>query len=81
MYKTDMNLGLRLRWVKFVITILIIEKQFSLISDCSSFFFLRFYLLIRERERECMELGAEGEVDSLLSREPDMGLNPRTLRS
>ena len=24
---------------------------------------------------------AEGEADALLSREPDVGLNPRTLRS
>ena len=28
-----------------------------------------------------VELGAEGEADSLLSREPDAGLYPRTLRS
>jgi len=26
-------------------------------------------------------VGAEGEADSLLSREPDAGLNPRTLGS
>ena len=43
------------------------------------------YLFERERERESMsrEGGAEreGEADSLLSREPDVGLDPRTLGS
>jgi len=42
---------------------------------------------MREREREHMVGGAEGEtergppVDSPLSVEPDPGLNPKTLRS
>ena len=39
------------------------------------FFFLRFYLFIYDRhtERE-----AEGEADSLRSKEPNAGLDPRT---
>jgi len=46
-----------------------------------SFFFLRFYLFERERERlrEQVGGGSEGEADSLQSREPDAGLDPRTL--
>ena len=36
-----------------------------------------FYLFERAQAGE----EGEGEADSLLSREPDMGLNPRTLRS
>jgi len=37
----------------------------------------------RERERERAQAGggAEGEADSPPSREPDMGLDPRTPRS
>ena len=37
----------------------------------------------RERERMSGQVGAEGEgeADSLLSREPNVGLDPRTLRS
>ena len=52
------------------------------------FFFFNFYLFEREREGEDPtsgggEVGAEGgkAADSLLSREPDSGLNPRTLGS
>ena len=41
--------------------------------------FKRFCLLERERECACTE--GEGEADSLLSREPDTGLDPGTLRS
>ena len=38
---------------------------------------------MRERDRELVEGGAEGEgqAESLLSREPDVGLDPRTLGS
>ena len=40
---------------------------------------LRFYLFLGERERGNMRRGgAEGEADSLLSREPDRVLDPRT---
>ena len=55
------------------------------------FFFLRFYLFEREREhvnerkstQAQTEGGAEGEGEaaSPLGREPDIGLDPRTLRS
>ena len=42
-------------------------------------------LFILERERESMSSGEgterEEEADSLLSREPDLGLNPRIPRS
>ena len=44
------------------------------------FFFLRFYLFIHERQKEA-ETQAEGEADSPLSREPDVGLDPKTLKS
>ena len=53
-------------------------------------FFKRFYLFEREREERERERereqstaggGGEGEADSLLSREPDVGLDPRTLGS
>ena len=51
-----------------------------------TFFFLRFYYLFeREKARESMGRGGqgwaegEGEAESLLSREPDSGLDPRTL--
>ena len=40
--------------------------------------FFKDFIYLR-RERESTE--GEGEADSLLSREPDMGLDPRTLRS
>ena len=40
------------------------------------FFFLRFYLFIHERQRE---EEAKGEAGSLLSWEPNVGLNPRNL--
>ena len=42
-------------------------------------FFKRFYLFIeRERAQAWGEVEGEGEADSLLSREPDTGLDPRT---
>ena len=52
------------------------RKQDELELD---FFFLRFYSFIceREREREQEQGGGQGEADSLLSREPILGLNPR----
>ena len=53
-----------------------------------SVFFLKFlkkilFICLFERERESMKGGAEeeGETDSLWSREPDMGLDPRILSS
>ena len=46
-------------------------------------FLKRFYLFKRERMRENTSgrEEVEGEADSLLSREPDVGLDPRTLGS
>ena len=54
----------------------------------SDFFFPKdfIYLFDTERERERSQAGREAgrerdrEADSLLSREPDVGLDPRTLR-
>lgn len=47
--------------------------------------FLFIYLTERKRERERTQTGGaaeeEGEAGSSLSREPDAGLHPRTLRS
>ena len=54
---------------------------------CHCFNFLKdfIYLFDRERERERAQAGGaaetEGEAGSLLSREPDAGLDSRTLRS
>ena len=50
------------------------------------FNFLKGYLFTGERKRESMSregglAEGEGETDSLLSQEPDLGLNPRTLES
>ena len=49
-------------------------------------FFLKIlFMYLRERERERAQAGGEaegeGEAGSLLSREPDVGFNPRTLGS
>jgi len=44
------------------------------------FLFFKIYLSEREiTEHKQREQQAEGETDSPLSREPDVGLNPRTL--
>jgi len=43
--------------------------------------YLRFYLFVRESMHKKGEWQAEGEADSPLSREPDAGLHPTTLRS
>ena len=59
-----------------------IESTLGLPRDTQSqvFFFLRFYLFERERENEQGQ-GTEKEADSLLSRKPNVGLDPRTPRS
>jgi len=48
----------------------------------SSFFFLRYYLSDRDTAREGTQAGGvgEGEAGFPLSREPDVELDPRTLR-
>ena len=52
------------------------------IIDTILFYFLDFCFYFREREKESISRGgAEGDVDSPLSGEPDAGLDPRTLRS
>ena len=47
------------------------------------YLFLRLYLFDREKENKQGEQPSEGEgeVGSLQSREPDAGLDPRTLES
>ena len=48
------------------------------------FFFKILFIYLREREHAHKQRGeaeAEGEADSLLSREPDIGLDLRTLGS
>ena len=61
--------------------------MFSLKSECKFYKpiyninnFIRF-LFVRERERAQADRVAEGEAGSLRSKEPDVGLNPRTLGS
>ena len=50
---------------------------------CLFSFFLKdfVYLFERESRGRGREREGEREADSLLSKEPDVGLNPRTLRS
>ena len=49
------------------------------------FFFLKIlFIYLREREGRRVQTSrgeADGEADSVLGREPDVGLDPRTLRS
>ena len=46
------------------------------------FYFLRFFFIhLRDRVQIGGEAEGEEEADSLLSSEPDEGLNPRTWRS
>ena len=40
--------------------------------------YLKIYLLERERERAGGKKGENPQVDSMLSTEPDVGLDPRT---
>ena len=47
-------------------------------------YFFKDFVYLFEKERENEQGGGtegEGEADSSLSREPDTGLDPRTLRS
>ena len=57
------------------------EKLFQV----EHFFFFKDFIYLFDRERGEHKQGAgakgEGEARSPLSREPDMGLDPRTLRS
>ena len=61
--------------------------MYKLASSTSSNLYFKkdFYRFIRERERtsrkEKQREMERGETDSPLSREPDVGLNPRGLRS
>ena len=51
----------------------------SSLCDALFFFFKDFYLFDREREeREWAGVTGEGETDSPLSREPNVGLDPWT---
>lgn len=43
--------------------------------------FLRFYSFERQRDQERAKGEGEGESDSALSREPNVGVDFRTLRS
>ena len=57
-----------------------------LVSNESSIYFSKDFIYFFDRENVSTQVGewqaeAEGEANSLLSREPDMGLYPRTLRS
>ena len=54
----------------------------STFKELIPFFKKILFIYLKERERERMGgEGAEGEVASPLSREPDAGLDSRTLRS
>ena len=60
------------------------RKEGMGLRDTNLDFFLRFYLFIRDSLRESMRgerAEGEGEADSLLGREPNSGLHPRTLES
>ena len=45
------------------------------------FLFFKYFIYFLERERVGAGAKKEGEADSQLSREPDVGLNPRTVES
>ena len=47
------------------------------------FVVFKYLIYLTEREKERAQAGreGEGEADSPLSREPDLGLDPRTLES
>ena len=55
------------------------QKNISYDQAENGIIYLLKILFIWERDRVCTE--GEGEADSPLSREPNMGLDPRTLRS
>ena len=46
--------------------------------NSSLFFFKILFIYLRESAQAWGEMEGEGEADSLLSREPAMGLHPRT---
>ena len=52
---------------------------------CFAYFFIIYFfkefIFWREREREQVQAEGEGEADSPQSREPNVGLDPRTPRS
>ena len=58
-----------------------IQDYLSILKSLTFFFFKKdfIYLFPWERKKQAQaEGGAEGEAESLLSREPDLGLYPRT---
>jgi len=58
-------------------------NMFTQIFTVAGCFFKKIYLFEREREwdRGAERGGENPQADSSLSMEPDMGLDPRTLRS
>jgi len=73
-----MTLGIKWRQKK------VLNHQNMLIKTMEGeIFFLRFYLFARERAHmhKRGEWQAEGEAGSPMCREPDAGLDPRTLGS
>jgi len=77
------------RVAAYLICHLLYVKGFFCLTVFRIFFFSsvfckilkRFYLFDTEREREHKQAEREGEAGSLLSKEPDVGLSPRTLGS
>lgn len=77
------------------VIILVLLGKYNLKSEFVFFFFLDLFIYLRERNAYVGEgqreqeraseheqgKGAKGEADSPLSGEPNMGLDPRTLRS
>ena len=56
-------------------------KVLTLLFFLKGFIYLFERKCVRERDPKQGERAEEGEADSLLSREPDVGLDPRTLGS
>ena len=69
-------------YIALLLLVLSMKKSWSgLVHKCKSLFFLKIsFIYLRERESTQAEGGVEGETDSPLGREPDLGLNLRTLR-
>ena len=60
----------------------IVLRKLYISSQSVGFFFLEIlFIYLMENEQESTRTEGEREAGSSLSREPDVGLDPRTLRS
>ena len=57
------------------------QKAIYVLYTLFYYIFKDSFIYLTQWEHKQREKQAEGEADSLLSREPDVGLDPRTLQS